>query len=379
MSVRISEEQALAFRARRSFLIDGAKTPVDASRAIVGAQAQQEGTALFGLSQRTTSRPTAVELAGMLHGADPSLVRTWGQRGTVHIYDPEDWPTVHQAMKLWPQTGRTGKLVTDKELAPARSVMLKAGGPFHREALEPLAPEYLIKQMEERIPDHNRHQARTYAASRLIWQLANQGELCFAHKEGAKQLHVARRFYFPDLSFNNADPRAAAVALVDRYLATYAPATAVDIGHFFGARMGEVRSWLDDLELVEVICGDRPGLVARAQDQKALKTPPPKTWPLRILPTWDSHLMTHKDKTWVVPKDEHKKVWRSSAVVAASVLFRGRVVASWTQKSTKKLCRLRVQPLSGYKSSMKAALTKEAQAYATHTGREQAEVTLEAR
>ena len=90
-TIQVTEDQVLYFRARRGHLAgSGAPTAVASARAILGAQAQQLPPALLALSLRTKGRPTATALNRQLLHAPRRLVRTWGQRETLHIYDPAE-------------------------------------------------------------------------------------------------------------------------------------------------------------------------------------------------------------------------------------------------------------------------------------------------
>ena len=95
----IDDTQALYFRARRGHLAgSGADDAPAAARAILGAQAQQQSAALLALSARTAGRPSARSLKTMLLDSPRRLVRLWGQRDTLHIYDPNaDWATIISA------------------------------------------------------------------------------------------------------------------------------------------------------------------------------------------------------------------------------------------------------------------------------------------
>jgi hypothetical protein len=88
-AVEVSEDQVLHFRARRGHLAGpGAANATAAARAILGAQAQQIPPALLALSMRTRGRPSAEALRAQLFGSGRRLVRTWGQRDTLHVCDP---------------------------------------------------------------------------------------------------------------------------------------------------------------------------------------------------------------------------------------------------------------------------------------------------
>ncbi len=88
--------------------------------------------------------------------------------------------------------------------------------------------------------------------------------------------------------------------------------------------------------------------------------------------------MTHKDKSWVVPEaGEEKSVWRKAAVVAASLIDRGRVVATWTHRATTKKVVVTVTPLSGWRKKHLAAVQREAAALARHLEIAGSEVVVE--
>ncbi len=175
------------------------------------------------------------------------------------------------------------------------------------------------------------------------------------------------------------------MTLTRQYLSTYGPATVKDVAHFFGARIRDTRSWVEALDpkngLVEVVCGGRPGLIALAEDKDMLLEPLPggsAQWPLRFLPMWEAMLMAHSDKSWTVPIEaERKAVWRKSAVVAATVVHRGRIVATWSQRAKRRHLDVEVQPLSGWRGRHHlGGVKQEALAVATHLGLEDAMVTV---
>ena len=184
--------------------------------------------------------------------------------------------------------------------------------------------------------------------------------------------------------FEGRGPGSRGDVLTRRYLAVHGPATATDVAHFFGARVTRAKAWLDRLEdeLVPVECGDRSGLVALAKDRADLRKKPPTTakdWPVRLLPLWESMLMGHADKSWTTPVEaDRKEVWRKAAFVAAVVLARGRVVATWTQATKGGRLQVTVTPLSGWRKTKHAAsVRREAAEVAQHLELKGADVRVE--
>lgn len=363
--MKLSERQVLSFRARRGHLSGpGAPSLAAAARAVVGIQAQVEGAAWWSLAMRTAGRPQAAAVDHEVYSAR-SLVRTWAQRDTLHLYAAEDWPWVAAADPQWPFSGRRGASPPEEALAATRARLER--GVITRGDILDLATAEMIAEMAARVGPE---QAQRYAAGRLVWRLAHLGEVCLGTAVGAEQGYVARQHWLPELEFPAHPPLAAAVELSRRYLAVNGPATVQDLAHYFGANVSAARQWLAELqpELIEVDCEGHGKLVALAVDAYPLgadDSPPPP----RLLAGYDTLLMAHADKTWTVPvAAENKAIWRASAVVAPVVLAGGRVVATWSQKKKAKSLQVVIEPLSGWQSGYREALEADAQALAAHHG-----------
>jgi hypothetical protein len=271
---------------------------------------------------------------------------------------------------------------TEADLSRARRAFEAAGRPLLRRDLFAVIPSRYVAEIA-RHPGVVSSPERL-AASRLIWLLAREGSVCFAHRDGTEQAYAHRAVWLPEVDRSPRDPAEAATVMVRRYLASFAPATAADVAHFFGARAGSVRAWLERLgpELADVECGDRRGLLALAADLPALAGEPPRAareWPLRLLPQWDLQTMTHKDRSWVVPRPaDAKRVWRKAGVNAATVIDRGRFVATWSYRTTSRRLCVTIEPLSGWRLSHRSQVEREVAAIAAHLELPEHEVAVEA-
>jgi len=376
VTVEVSEEQVLAFRARRSGLIDGHESVQAAARAMLGAQSQQEKPSLQALSIRTAGRPTAASVRSAILEEPRTLVRTWGQRDTVHAYDPATWPLICAARVQWASRGSRGAVPAESLVDDAAAFVQEAGRPVCRADLEPLVPDSWAAEIEE-LAGYARMTPQRLGARRLLWALARRGDVCAAHKEGSQQFYAARSRWFPDLAWSTPSAHDANVALVRRYLAVSGPATVQDVAHHFGSKVSTAKGWMASLqtELVSVECGARKGLRALAVDRADLTMPVPEVWPVRLLPLYDTLLMGHKDKRWTVPvPSDEKAIWRKAAYVAATVLHRGRLVATWTFVERKRGVVLTLEPLHGWDESLRDAVQEQAEGLAAHVGLSAAEV-----
>jgi hypothetical protein len=384
--LEVTEEQVLWFRARRGFLAgDGAPDVSAAARTILGAQAQQLPPALLALSMRTRGRPTAAEVMRQLTTPPRTLVWTWGQRGTLHLYCPAtDWARIVAARPVLAHGQRGGPMPTASMLERALEFLHSSDEPVTRSDLVGVAPKRYVAAVAEVAAGANMDPERL-AAARLLWRLALDGHVSLAGTIGNERTYAARAAWFPALSWPAVSETGdeAGPALARRYLAVYGAATPQDVAHFLGARVGAARSWLaslaDDTEPVS--CAGRTELVALREDVDALAATPPRSltaWPVRLLPLWESMLMAHADKGWTVPDDsERTRVWRKAAMVAAVVMARGRVVATWKQAKRSRSVSVEVTPLGGWRERVHAAgVRREAQALAEHLGYQEGRVAI---
>lgn len=366
-AVSVSVAQVRWFRAVRSHLVGpGAASVTAAASDLLGAQSQQVAPSLHALSLRTASRPTAAEVSAALLEPPRTLVRTWGPRETVHLYDPADWSLVVAARSEWSRMGRQGDLPDDAALDdalaaaraldedPTRATLTGAASPAYVEAITPIASSARLDPA-------------TFAAGRLLWCLALRGDMSAGALQGSSQTYPLRERWFPDLAWEVGDSHTANVALVRRYLSLFGPASDKDVAHYFGAKVTVARTWIAALaaELSPVRC-DGLALLALARDREALGSAP-GPWPLRLLPRFDTMLMAHADKRWTVPvEDERSRVWRKGAQVMGTVVHRGQVVATWSHKATRTRCTVMVEPLTGWSRALVPEVEAEARALAAH-------------
>lgn len=326
---------------------------------------------MLGLCQRTAHRPDLDAVRSTLF--DGQLVRAWGQRDTVHIYPPEDWPLVVAARPQWTKTsGRTPDPYADALADDAAAHMATLDRPVTRTDFQHLVTQQWLDNTLDYFDTYDKKWR--YCTGRLIWVLGNRGLLSHHDKDGSEQRYMPRRVGFPDLDFSasESDDTQAAALLARRYLRTYGPATVQDIAHFFGANVSSARGWLPHLpDLIEVTCGGRELLAAAEDEADLLEGGEPAA---RLLPGYDNVLMGHADKSWIVPDEAARtQVWRKAAVLEAVVLDKGRVVGTWKSKTLSKRVDITITPLPGWSSP---DLGSEAQVVAAHLGRGEARVLV---
>jgi hypothetical protein len=369
-TIRVTEKQALAFRARRHHLLGrGAASPEEAARDVVGIQAQMPAPALWSLAMRCARKPTAAALQEAL-GSSTTLVRTWGQRDTVHLYDAAaHWRAVIAGLVHPPEQGRANFEIAPEALEATAERMAAMGRPVSRSDLFELVPDDLMAFMAERMEGWG--SADRAAAGRLIWSLSKQGRVCAGAMIGQEQTYVLREHRYPDLPWPSMDADRAGLILLRGYLRAFAPATVQDAAHFLGLRVPHIRRLVDLLgdDAMPVECPGRAGLLALTCDADELTRPIPSAWRPRLLPKYDTMLMGHADKSWTVPNEgERPAIWAKAAHVNATVLDRGRLVATWKHMTKATSVTITITPLSGWRNGLEEKLATDARAFVRHLG-----------
>jgi hypothetical protein len=337
-TLKLTTEQVLHFRSRGNNLVGApARTVTQSARDLLGAQAQIDTYAYNALSLRTSQRPSDSDIKSQLHQPGSELVRTWGQRDTLHLYAKTDWPLFQTASQRWVRSGRKGGMPPEALVKEVDAHFAREGRPLTRSDLFVLIPpSYVSELVGHPGAGGSREGALRFAATRLIWVLAHSGKLVFGDKIGREVSYLHRSLVWPG-DWPEVEPEVATCEVVRRYLSTFGPATAQDIAHYLGARVSDARRWLKALKEETVAChhSERGEVMLLERDVEAMAHPI-EDWPLRLLPAYDTMLMSHKDKRWILPQAElEPQVWKKAAVVAAAVLVRGQIVGTWCYKKTK--------------------------------------------
>lgn len=318
-TIAITEAQARWFRLRRSGLLTPFAGPEAAARTLAGVQAQILPAAGLALWNRTAAT-SQQDLDRLLHH-ERTLLKLWGQRGTLHLYPASDWPLLHAAQagrgSWWSrQAARSGEAGAYAATVERAAALLQAHGTIGRTELRAAGfDEELLSSWGGVFAD-----------------LVRAGLACHAGQVGGEGRFAAREHWLPTLEWNPPTPEAANAELARRYLAAYGPATAHDLAYWRGVGLGHTQQTLATMQhdLAEVALDGQRLLVLRA-DLADLAAQPPAAdgWPVRMLGRFDPLLLGLKAKGWIVPPAFYGRVWRPAGHIEATLLSGGQAVATW--------------------------------------------------
>jgi hypothetical protein len=358
-------QQVRWFRLRRSGLIDPFATPELAAQMLAGIQAQIHPAAGVALFNRTVGLNHARYNALLFD--ERSLVKLWGQRGTLHVYATADWPLVCAmlaARKSWWERAaeRTDAGDAYVELVARAEMLLRAKGVMGRSDLRASG---LITNEDHLSPWGG-----------LFADLVRQGHACHAARDG-EGLFAHRASWRPDLAWDLPDPDAANREILRRYLHAYGPATLQDFAYWRGDKRESARGWLAALEdeVTQVVVDGVEWLLLRRDIDELLTPADELRTTVRMLYRFDPLLLAHRDKRWLVPPTHHKQVFRIAGHIEGVVLDAGVAVATWRYVRKTGGLVITLEPFKNLSMRVRRAVEKQSQRIASFLGLPLAEIT----
>jgi hypothetical protein len=262
------------------------------------------------------------------------LVKTYGLRGTVHLFPASEAPLWVAALRTHPGAGEARRLA-QRGVDPARlaAIVAAIGAALDgcRLTREELGAEVTRRTgswaMDPVSPSFGGQAPRWQNA---LGAAANAGLLCFGPAQGNKVTFVRADQWLG--GWEEMDGATALQEVFRRYLSAYGPATSRDFAQWFGMQPGVAarlpRELANELEEVEVE-GQRAWLLASESAE---------SWPetddeARLLPHFDCYAIGCHPRDRLVPSE-----WRARGLAQGSighlplVVIGGIVAGVWSQK-----------------------------------------------
>jgi hypothetical protein len=357
--MEISWEQALAWRMRRHYLIERASpndlvAVVDRLR---GLHAQVMSSVDLALWARIDGlEQDAVADALWRHR---TLIKMWAMRATLHvlsaadlgawiaglgIWKPGVWPLKHpEAIPLGVYIDRAlrGKILTRTELAAA---VTKLGA--------------TPKMVEGMLGSWGGY----------LKPASFSGYLCFAPNNGqqARFTHPATWLRKPPVQLDN---HKAFDVLTTRYLGTYGPATARDLGHWWGINQGQAKRRLAairDAATEVTIEGERYWMLTKDVADLAA-TEPVKV--VRLLPAFDQWVVCASRRVPALSDPKYRqRIYRLQGWVSPVLLVNGHMAAVWKHEHKGRIVSVEIEPFAKLPRWTRTHIAAEAERLAAFVG-----------
>lgn len=340
----ISAEQMRWFRLRRSGLVKPFATPVAAARTLMGVQAQILPAAGLALWNRTTNL-THADFEELLY-RKRTLVKLWGQRHTLHLYDSRDWPLLHSARSInrtwWERQIENGSPVFEGYALDGYHHLVETVADLLRERKSMGRSDLRAAGLDLPEEFYNKWGG-------IFADLVRLGYACHAGRIGNEGHFAHRERWLPKLAWEPPAPVEANHMMATRYFAAYGPSTIRDFLYWRAGTRSDMQSSLDALapDLADVQVNGATLSVLRSDLATLRRRPPePEAWPVHLLYRFDPFLLAHRDKGWIVDPAHYSAVWRPAGHIEGIVLAHGRGLGTWRYDRQGKGLAIQVNPFA---------------------------------
>ena len=195
----------------------------------------------------------------------------------------------------------------------------------------------------------------------VVSQMATEGRLIgiriSASWRSARIAYVRWNDWLPGVDVESPDRDEARVELARLYLRAFGPASITDFAWWSGLTKTQSRLAIDESGAHAV--GDLYDLDSGGTD------PPPG---VRLLPIWDTLLVTWKDRSRFIPEVLFPFVYDASGNATSVVLVDGRVAGVWSMASDDDRLEVRAAPFNRFSSIQWSGIEEEATVVANVAG-----------
>jgi len=325
--IKISQKQARALLISNQGLAEPFPSPEDAVHSLFAVQTQY--AASLGVAIAARVRRMKKAWPDDAFNRNPTLVKTWSLRSTVHVHSLSDRALVKAFNEpKYDHFMRWMRMYQDKDIRTEdnedRMLAALAAGPMTRPELHAAVPQ--LKELGW----------TGWGAD--VKGLAFKGDVIFAPSgPGATKFALAKDWLGPFPAEEHWTYEESAKEIFRRYLRSHAPATLTDFVYWTGLKITSVKKEMAEVlkEFVPVHIDKMKHVYYVLPEQVSLLQNIGRASGVRLLAKFDPLMMAHKDKQLYLSPKLHKTVFQMAGQVEATVLIDGMVAGIWrtTMKS----------------------------------------------
>ncbi|HKV58592.1 MAG TPA: winged helix DNA-binding domain-containing protein [Ktedonobacteraceae bacterium] len=358
MTLTLSDDQVRFLRLRAQQLIpQSAHNNTSVARVVkelCGVQAQDARAATLAVRVRSVGlMADDVERARV---RERSIIRTWGQRGTLHLLATEDLGWLLALLGpifVAGDRSRRAELGLDEDIcvkgiSALRDILANEGALTRAELVEQLAIQTGIRLEGQ-------------AAPHLLFRAALEGIVCLGPDRGTKPTYVLIDDWIEGGARTLAFSRDKACAeLAHRYLAAYGPAESDDLATWSGLPMSEVRTAWKSItsDLIDVEVAGRPAWMLKEHLPWLDEFPAPAPV-VRLLPAFDTYLLGYRNRNLVVASSYAKRINAGGGMIQPTLIVDGQAIGTWKLKRQKSSVDVVVEPFEELAPEIQPGLEAE--------------------
>jgi hypothetical protein len=321
---------------------------------VCGIQAQVQSAAEIQLWARVEG--VTVEDVRQALWESRTLIRTWAQRGTLHLHAAADWPVYAAALgthdRWWKGAWLRMIGMSAEELRQTLDAIRASLG------ARPLTREELADKVAARGGAGSRERMLS-GWGEMLKPASFEGGLISGPPKGRSVTFVRPDRWLK--GWKALDGQEAMREMLRRYLAAYGPSTREEFAAWWGtqpAPAGRVVATMPDGELEEVEVGGRTAW-ARSADVAAMRAKPGRGR-LALLPAFDVYTVGFRPRDQIVDGRHAKRVFRQAGWISPVILIDGRAAGVWAHDRNGGTLEVTVEPFGKLTSEQKKAIAGEA-------------------
>jgi hypothetical protein len=360
-AVEVTPTQAMRWRLRQQHLIEPAPDLVATAFRLCGVHAQVASASTMIVGIRTSSF-TAADLDDALW-RKRTLVKSWGMRGTLHLFPAAELPLWVAAFKQrqWPRFTPAWEKYHGVKPDDLRRITSAVGEVLPGRVLtrDELATEIAAALRKPALAEKIRS-----GWGVMLKPVAAGVLLCFGPDRDRNVTFTDPRSHLPHVKWDDIDPDAALREIVTRFLDTYGPATHEDFGRWWGTDAASAR---------KVFAAHADAMVAVTTDGKKAWLTPDGAEQIRrlraphgilLLPAFDPYVIAPiSARTYTIPDGFVDRVSRTAGWISPVLLVDGVVAGTWSLQQQEARAVISVEPFAAITATTKKAAAKYAQRY----------------
>jgi Winged helix DNA-binding domain len=285
-----------------------------------------------------------------------TLVKSWAQRGTLHLHTAGDWPTYAAALgthdRWWKGAWLRMIGMSAEELRAALDAIRDSLG------ARPLTREQLAEKVAGKVGPKSRERMLS-GWGEMLKPASFEGSLLAGPPKGRSVTFVR-----PDRWLKRwkvLDDQEAMRQVLRRFLAAYGPATREEFAAWWGmqpAPAGRMIASIPEGELEEVVVGGTRAW-ARAEDVGDIARKRVQGR-VRLVPGFDHYVVAFRPRDQLVDRRHAAKVFRSAGWISPVVLIDGRAAGVWAHERSGDRIEVTVRPFGRVSTAHKRAVIEEA-------------------
>lgn len=358
--MKLTREEIFLIRLNKSGLLLPFNNAVNCAASHMGIQSQYQQFSEISLFNRVNNL-TSLSLKALFDKHD--IIKLWGPRMTVHLVAKNDWQHIARVY------GAAAKFIhrvfqnDTKSVNKALAAIEKAS-----KAKPRLTKEELSAILDKTAPGLV-HDYRDYA---FIVKSSLDATLCAVPAMPHTKEYVHRSWVIPEADYakwQKAKLEHSLEHLINIYFKNYGPASFKDFMHWSGLTKTMALPPFKKVEPSLEAFDFNGTTVYLFKDDKTLKNLNRDADPVKLLGKFDPLFVCYSDKTWAMPKEMFKYVWRPAAHVESVLIAGQKAAGTWRYALKGNVINFDILLFGKLPAKYKPLISEEAQKLAVFMGK----------